>query len=76
MKAKYLIRTLKDGKIVEKILEGRIFDIVFRTKNGDIKIDIKDERVRVHGERRITVYPEAANAVVLEASDLFFKTED
>jgi len=74
MKTLIFVRFLKDGKIRELPIhvpeDSRIFDIVFKTETGNINVDaIKDGKLRIHAEQRMVVYPEAANAVTLEASD-------
>ena len=66
---KYFLRTLVDGKIVEEPLVGHVFDIVFRTKKGDIKAGIKDDMLTIHTEREMVVHPVAANSVMLETVD-------
>jgi hypothetical protein len=72
MKTLIFVRFLKDGKIRELPIQipedSRIFDIVFKTENGNINVDaIKDGNLRIHVERRMVVYPEAANAVTLKS---------
>jgi uncharacterized protein YxjI len=71
MDNKYFVRMIKRDGIKEVPLDGQIFDIMFKCKNGDIRIKIKDDMLKVMSDFKLIVHPESANCITLESTNQF-----